>query len=191
MDFNNDIGSFGLPPFDDANNTKSSSRRHGGATSIKSSKSKKKLKNKTNNFNINGVHRQLIKSTTTTMTNTNGKMSKKKRKRLQQQHVNNREVEVDSSSDDESLALSQLAVATNKPAVSNIGAPRQHNNSNKVQRKDKKQVGLHSFLVKSTTSTDMSTSGATTNNGSNKKRPHSFISAKSIIINDNCVDVKS
>ena len=140
------------------------------------------------------VHHHIKKSTTNTTTaattaTDSAKMSKKKRKRLQKQQTNTREEEVDSSSsDDESLALSQLAVVTNKPAASHVGAPRQHTNSNKVQRKDKKQAGLHSFLVKSTTS---STSSATTSKGSNKKRSHSFISAKSITINDNCVDVKS
>jgi len=188
MDFNNDIGSFGLPLIDDGNSTKSSRRAGGASVKSKSKKKLKKLQTKTNIM----VHHHLKSTATTTNTNTNGKMIKKKRKRLQKEQTNStREEELDnSSSDDESLALSQLAVITNKPAASNDGAPRQHTNSNKVQRKDKKQVGLHSFLVKSTATTS-STSSTTINNDSNKKRSHNFISAKSITINDNCIDVKS
>lgn len=145
------------------------------------------------------MHRQVIKSTAAKASTTNTKMGKKKRKRLQKQQTNVRE-EVDSSSDDKSLALSQLAVATNSKkersiANNGINTINGINNSDKVQRKDKKQVGLHSFLVKSA-NTDMNTSTTNTTassdtTASSKKRPHNFISAKSITINDNCIDVKS
>jgi len=194
MDFNNDIGSFGLPLIDDGNSSTTKSSHRAGGASVKS-KSKKKLKKLQTNNNFM-VHHHTKSTATTTNTNTNGKIIKKKRKRLQKQQTNStREEELDnSSSDDESLALSQLAVATNSKKKCSIANNNTANNgindSNKVHKKDKKQVGSHSFLVKSTATTS-STSSTTINNDISKKRPHNFISAKSIIINDNCIDVKS
>jgi len=186
MDFNNDIGSFGLPLIDD-DNTKSS---HRGSGAKKSSKKKLKKLQTNNNFMVHH-HTKSTATATTTNTNTNGKMIKKKRKRLQKQQTNStREEELgNSSSDDESLALSQLAVATNskkKCSIANNNTANGIINSNKVHKKDKKQVGLHSFLVKSANtdinaSTTTSTSTIATinttiaNNNNDKKRPHSFV----------------
>ena len=178
MDFNNDIGSFGLPLIDDGNSTKSS-HRAGGASSTKSKKKLKKLQ--TNNFRVHHHNMKSTANTITATTNTTTTTSTKmiKKKRLQKQQTNSTKEELDnSSSDDESLALSQLAVATNSKKKCSTANSSTTSSSNKVHKKDKKQVGLHSFLVKSTISTDMNTATGTTaiaDNGKNKKRPHSFV----------------